>query len=117
MAILSPMSLSGSGRLSAGGFILTASDTLLYTQGLGQMILLRNGTAGVLSLVIQGSGASGLFNAPGGPLGVDLSLGFSLGALAATGNAVVKLDTIANYLLGTVIITGGTGCLFFFFTP
>lgn len=84
-----------------------ATDSFEYTEGRRALLLLRNPTAGALTPVIDGDGASSV-HVPG--VGsVDVSAGFSVGSIAADEAAVVHLDSIKEYLSGTIAITDGTG--------
>lgn len=109
MAAITQSSTLGAGKLTITPTTLSASDTLTFNQGVNQTLVLHNGTAGSLTPTITGSTAPSAYNAPGGPIGANLSTGYAVGAIAAGASRLIKLDTIANYLHGTITITGGTG--------
>lgn len=86
---------------------LTASDTFTYVPNGRQVLILNNGTAGALTVNIDGDGASTVN--VGGVGAVDISSGFSTGAIAAGEIVAIPLDSIKAYLAGTIAVTGGTG--------
>lgn len=86
---------------------LTASDTFTYKSGINQTLILRNDTAGALTPVIDGDGASTVSIAGAGSF--DISGGYSVGSIGVGVAVTIKTDTIASYLRGTIAITGGTG--------
>jgi hypothetical protein len=86
---------------------LTASDTLTYVRNAQQLLILKNGTAGALTVNIDGDGATTVGVAGVGS--VDVSSGFSTGAIAAGAAVAIPLDSIRSYLSGVVTVTGGAG--------
>jgi hypothetical protein len=86
---------------------LTASDTFTYEPIGRQVLSLRNPTAGALSPVIDGDGATTV-RAPGAPA-FDISAGYAVGSIAAGAAVAIPLDSISAYLAGTITITGGSG--------
>jgi hypothetical protein len=86
---------------------MTSSDTLVYQPDTGQILILRNATAGGLTVTLTGS-ASVSASFPGVPF-VATSGGFSTGSIAAGALRAIPLDTIGEFLKGTVTLTGGTG--------
>lgn len=108
MATIAPTNCSGSGVKTVIETTMTASDTLTYIPGAGQILRLRNVTAGALTVTIDGADGVSQTYPEGGV--VNYAAGFSTGSIAATtGDVLVKLDTIPGYLAGTVTLTGGTG--------
>lgn len=108
MATITATSIGGSGVKTVIETTMTASDTLTYIPGTGQILHLRNVTAGALTVTLTGSAAVSLTYPEGGT--VNYAAGFSTGSISATtGDVLVKLDTISAYLYGTVTLTGGTG--------
>jgi hypothetical protein len=87
---------------------LSASDTLVYAQGTGQMLEIDNTTAGPLTVTLTGSTATvvtpsnygGTFSVAGG---------FAI-TVAAAAKKIIKIDTIAPYLSGVVTLTGAATC-------
>lgn len=83
------------------------ADTFTFRQGTGQILILRNGTGGALSPIIDGDG--------GTTVGVDglgvinVAAGYAVGSIAAGAAVAIPLDTIFHYLAGTINISGGTG--------
>ena len=107
MAAITKTSLTGSGARAVNRTTLSSSDTLTYNAGKKAVLILDNVTGGPLTPVIDGSGAS---NVPVAGVGnVDISAGFPVGAIAAGNCVAVPLDSINQYLKGTIVITGGTG--------
>ncbi|KZY05267.1 MULTISPECIES: hypothetical protein [unclassified Sulfitobacter] len=84
-----------------------AGDTFAYTPNKRALLVLRNPTAGSLSPVIDGDGASTVGVAGVGA--VDISGGYAVGSIPVGAARVVRLDAISAYLAGTIAITGGTG--------
>jgi hypothetical protein len=108
MATITATSIGGSGVKTVTETTMTASDTLTYIPGAGQILRLRNATAGALTVTITGSAAVSRTYPEGGT--VNYAAGFSTGSIGATtGDVLVKLDSISAYLDGTVTLTGGTG--------
>lgn len=89
---------------------LTASDTLTYVPGTGQVLEVTNDTGSPLTVVIKGSAPSAAYPIPGtGGTTIDLSAGKST-VIATAKSYVFALDTLSNYLTGnnTVTVSGGT---------
>ena len=84
------------------------ADTLTYTKGSGQILILRNPTGSAITGAKIVGSSSGSWPSPGSTP-QDLSGGFVLGSIAAGTSRMVRLDDIFGYLQGTVSITGGTG--------
>ena len=84
-----------------------STDTLTYTAGRRAVLTLRNATGGALTPVIDGDGATTVHVAGVGA--VSLAAGFSVGSIAAGAVKSIYLDSINQYLVGTINITGGTG--------
>ena len=97
----------GSGNTTITRTTLTASDTLTYVAGSGQIIELYNTTAGLVTITFLGNGVAA-FNVDGYG-SVNPSAGKAV-AVAASSTVAVRLDDIAKYLTGTsVAVTNGTG--------
>lgn len=108
MALLTPYSGGGSFVRPRVTNTLTASDTFVYTAGTGQVLFLRNTTAGPLTVTLTGSGAV-TRQYPGGGV-VNFAAGYSTGVIpATTGDVEIPLDSISEFLAGTITVTGGTG--------
>jgi hypothetical protein len=86
---------------------MTASDTLSYVQGSGQVLFMYNTTASAIPVTIAGSLAGNL--QPAGYGGVISLAGGKVVTVPASGSTYLQLDDIAAYLPGTVTLTGGTG--------
>ncbi len=98
--------LLGVGTLTETTLTGTA-DTFTYKEGQGQILVLRNPTAGALSPVINGSGNAAT---PVQGLGsVNTTTGFAVGSIPVGQARFIPLDSIGLYLKGTISITTGTG--------
>ena len=105
MATIVKTLTTGSGSRAMVETTLTASDTFTYEAG--QLLILRNGTGGGLTVTIDGAGGT---TVPVAGIGaVSVATGYSTGVIAAGAAVVIPLDTIAAYLQGAIAVTGGTG--------
>lgn len=104
MAVLTTSSLNVNGVVTAVVNTASASDTLTYVAGSGQLIEMDNTTGGSLTLNIKGSAPSAAFPVTGTGTTIDLSAGLSVIIPAAT-KKLVNLDKIANYLVGNGTVT------------
>lgn len=87
--------------------VLSASDTLVYTLGQIQTLVLENDTGASLTVVIDGDGATSFV--PGGTgAPIDLSAGFSV-TIPDGATRVVTLKNIQRFLSGVITVTGGAG--------
>ena len=107
MATIVATSMQGAGKRAVTLTTMTASDTLTYKPNQGQILILRNITAGALTPIIDGADATTI---PVRGVGsVDVSAGYAVGSIAAGAEVAIPLDTIQAYLVGVIAITGGTG--------
>ena len=87
---------------------LSAADTLTYTSGASQQIVLTNPTAAIVTVTLKGSSAA-TFNVSGYG-SVSVAAGLAVSVPASGGSVSLQLDTISQYLVGTsVAVTGGVG--------
>lgn len=108
MATITATSMAGSGKRALTYTSLTGTaDTFTYDNGANQSLVLYNDTGGALTPVIDGSGASTV--AVVGVGSVDISGGYSVGSVSAGATVIIPLNSIAQYLAGTIAITGATG--------
>lgn len=85
------------------------TDSLVYNSDRRAVLRFRNPTGGALTPIIDGNGGT---TVPVAGIGnVDVSAGYSCGSVAAGACVAVPLDTIKNFLQGTIAITGGTGLI------
>lgn len=104
MATITKTSLGGPGQRPMTEVTLTASNVLTYEPGTGQILILRNPTGSAVSCVIDGADGTTV-PAPG--IGnVDVSMGYSVGAIPAGEVRLIPLDTISAYLQGAINVTG-----------
>lgn len=88
---------------------LGASDTFEFRRGTGQILFLRNPTAGTISPVIDG-GDGTTAQVPG--WGVrSITPGYPNLTITTLQNKLIWLDTIPAYLQGVITITSGAGLL------
>lgn len=84
-----------------------ATDAFTYNPGKAPVLVLNNVTAGSLSPVIDGDGAT-THVCPG--VGeIDLTGGYEVGAIAAGESVAIRLKSIEAYLKGDIDVTDGTG--------
>lgn len=107
MATIVPTSAQGSGVRTVTRTLMTASDTFTYNSGSNPLLILDNVTAGPLTVTIDG--ANGTVVPVAGVGDVNVSAGFSTGAIAAGACAAIPLNSISAYLQGVITVTGGTG--------
>ena len=86
---------------------LDGSDSFEYDSSGREILTLHNDTGGALTPTIDGDGATTV--KVGGVGDVDISSGFSVGSIADGAAVAIPLDSIKEYLAGTIAITGGTG--------
>jgi hypothetical protein len=99
--------MQGSGHRAVVETTLTASDTLTYIPNTDQKLIIRNTTAGSITVTIDGADGTSV-NLPGyGPLTV--SSGYVPSAIPVGGVRMISLDSIFPYLQGTIAITGASG--------
>lgn len=96
---------------------LTASDTLTFVRGAGQVLVLTNPTASVITVTLTGTAPFTL--RPDGFGGAVSTAGGKAVAVAANGSTLVVLDDIWAFLDGTgaVTVTGGTGAFAVLYSP
>jgi len=104
MAAIASINATGVlGSFVATESVLSASDTIAIAPGKLQLMVLRNATAGSLTLNIDG--ADGTTVSVPGIGSVSVASGYSI-VLAAGAQAAVILSTISAYCQGTVTLTG-----------
>lgn len=100
---------NGSTPVNLTRVTLTASDTLTYSSGAKQMLILTNPTASVITATLVGTAPEAVLVPRYG--GTVSTSGGKAIAIPANGATAVPLDTIGAFLAGngTVTVTGGTG--------
>lgn len=107
MSTITATNMRASGAVAAAVSTLTSSDDFVYNSALRAVLILNNVTGGALSPVIDGDGASNV-GVPG--VGsVDISGGYTVPSIAAGDMVAIQLDSIKEYLAGTIAITSGVG--------
>lgn len=107
MATIAATDVSGAGAVSITETTLTASDTFTYDRARNPILTIRNDTAGAITVNIDGDGATS--KVVGGIGSVDLSSGYNTPSIAIGAVYAVRLNTIFEYLSGTIAVTGGAG--------
>ena len=108
MANIVSSNCQGTGRVTITETVLDGTlDTFTYAQGKGQTLIFRNDTAGALSPIIDGDGATTVSVKGVGQ--VDVSAGYAVGSIAIGESVTISTESISEYLAGTIEITGGTG--------
>lgn len=107
MPAITATSIASVGKAAVTETTLNGTDSLTYREGNKPILVMRNPTAGALSPVIDGDGATSV--AVSGIGTVDTSTGYAVGSIAAGAAVAIPLITIREYLKGTIAITGGTG--------
>jgi hypothetical protein len=105
MATITSTAMSGSGSRVVTETTCTASDTFTFNDG--DILILKNDTAGALTPNIVGDGATTV-GVPG--VGnVDVSGGYDLPSVAGGTAVAIPLSSISKYLTGTITMTGADG--------
>lgn len=108
MATITATNIAATGRVTLTQTTLDASsDTFTFNSGKSQILILDNVTGGAISPVIDGDGGTTV-DVPG--IGaVDVSGGYAVGSIAAGAAVAIHLNTVREYLRGTIAITSGSG--------
>ncbi len=91
------------GEVTVTDTTLTATNTFTFTRNSGQILILRNPTGAPIAANIDGDGGTTV--SVSGVGAVDVSGGYDL-TVAAGATVAIKLDTIYQYLSGTIAVTG-----------
>jgi len=105
MPVIANTLLTGTSARVVTPTTLTASDTFVYLPQRGQVLTLRNATAGALTPNIDGAGGTTV-PVPG-LVPVNVAAGLTLDSIGAGVTVAIPLDTISAYLQGIVTLTGG----------
>lgn len=109
MATIAATNMQGTGQRAVTLITLTGTaDTFTYKESTRPVLIMRNATAGALSPVIDGAGATTV-SVPGVTQALDVSGGYAVGSIAAGAAVAIPLYSIREYLKGAIAITGGTG--------
>lgn len=112
MAVIAQTSIAGSGSRAAAETTLTATNSMAYAKG--GILILRNATGGAVTANLDGDGGTSV-PVPG--VGsIDVSSGYSTGSIAAGDVVAIPLDSISQYLKGTIAVTG-TGLVATYLVP
>lgn len=106
MAAITAIEANVTGDFLSPVSTLSSSDTITYAANRRQLLVIRNGTAGSLTLKIDGDGGSTV-TVPGVGV-VNVAGGFDITLAAGVSRSVV-LGTISAYCQGVVTLTGGSG--------
>ncbi len=109
MAAIANTSKNSLGAFTPASVALaTSGDTLTYNANTGQELFLTNTSVSDVVVTIDGSGGTTVAVPGAGSLTASVAAGLAVTVTAGT-TAVVRLDTIPAYLVGTVAITAATG--------
>lgn len=107
MPAIAATNMTGSLARALTETTLNGTDSFTYNSDRRAVLVLRNPTGGALTPVIDGNGGT---TVPITGIGnVDVSTGYSVGSISAGAAVAIPLDTIKEYLRGTIAITSGTG--------
>lgn len=110
MAVLTKTNVNATAPVVVTLNTLTASDTFTYDAAKKTFLVLRNATAGALSPVITGSGATAPFVPGYGS--ASIAGGYTgFGSIAAGAAKAIELTNLNVWLQGTITITGGAGII------
>lgn len=104
MATIVQTLMRGLGQRAVTETTLGASNTFTYAAGNGQTLILRNPTGAGIASVIDGADATS--RSVSGIGAIDLSGGYNVGTIPAGGAVAIPLDTIKDYLVGSISVTG-----------
>lgn len=108
MTTIPTTDMGGFGRRTLTEATLNGTlDTFTYVPRKRAILVLRNPTGAAISPVIDGNAGTTVPVAGVGP--VDVSGGYAVGSIAAGAAVAIPLDTIAEYLKGTIAINSGSG--------
>jgi hypothetical protein len=108
MAVITNTSKNVLGPFNAPKTALTAADTLTYVPNIGAELILYNTTGAPVNVTIDGSGGTTVPVPDTGGATFSVAAGLVV-PVPANDFTIVRLDTIAAFLKGTVSVTGGTG--------
>jgi len=110
MPAITATKLQGVGAKTLTETILDGTDSFTYKKGYGQILLLRNPTAGAITPTLLGDAAATTPADNATPK--DVSGGYTPSAIAASAAVEIELDKISAFLAdsaNTPDITSGTG--------
>lgn len=105
MAAIASIETNVAGAFAAAISTLSASDTITFKPGRKQLLVLRNTTAGLLTVTIDG--ADGTTVTVPGIGSVSVAAGLAVPVAAGVSVAIV-LQSISSYLQGVVTLTGAS---------
>ena len=105
MAVITATSIKARGQIAVTETTLGASDTFTFNRG--AILILTNDSGGALTPNITGDGGTTVSQEGLGI--VTTSAGYTFSSVANLAVACVRLDTISEYLKGTITVTGGDG--------
>ena len=108
MAAITATSMQGQGARIVVITTLGASDTMTYNAGSNATLVLNNVTAGALTPLIDGAGATSV-SVVGLGAPVDTSGGYLEPSIGIGEYHSIPLDTISEYLKGVITVTAGDG--------
>lgn len=107
MPVIAPTNMAGAIRAPAVETTLNGTDTLVYLQGNGQLLVLQNPTGASITPTISSNGPT-TTRVEG--IGNVSTASYAVGAIAAGASVMIQLDSIKLFLQGTTVTIGtGTG--------
>ena len=108
MATIVATNIKSSGVITVTETTLDGTlDTFTYKDTVVQTLIFNNPTASPITPVIDGAGSTTV--SVDGIGSVDVSGGYSLGAIAAGATKAINTKSIREFLAGTIAINSGTG--------
>lgn len=109
MAILTNTAKSVNGVVTPSKIVVaTSGDTLVYTAGAAQELILFNNSASAVNVTMTGSTATTIAVPKAGAATFSVAAGLVV-SVPANGFAYVPMDNHAAYFQGTVSIVAATG--------
>ena len=109
MAVVTNTSKNALGQINPTAIMLaTSGDTLTYTSGANQELHLFNTDVAPIVVTIDGAGGTTVAIPGAGGATASVASGLDI-TVAAGAPAVVRLDTVYSYLVGSVSIVAATG--------
>lgn len=112
MAVVSNVSRNA----AAGAFfptlvaVGTSGDTLTYSQGSAQELVLFNTSVSAVVVTLDGASGTTIVVPGAGDTTLSVAAGYAI-SVPASGTAVVMLDKIPSFLQGVVAITAATAAV------
>lgn len=112
MAVVSNVSRNAAAGAFAPTLVAlgTSGDTLVWSQGSNQELVLFNTSVSAVVVTLDGSAGTTIPVVGAGDTTLSVAAGYAI-TVPASGTSVVMLDKIPAFLQGTVAITAATGAV------